>query len=291
MGDAGSRHQREDVLAASLSAAQAAQYARDGYLFPIDVLTDAEVAEARRNFERTEAMLGGRLDGRHNQKPNLLFPWVDALIRHPRILDAVESVIGPDILCWGSQFFTKRAGDPAFVSWHQDGTYWGLSKPDVVTAWLALTPSTPQSGAMRVVPGTHRAQVPHIDTFAETNMLSRGQEIAVEVNEDEAIDIVLRPGQMSLHHVLIFHGSPPNRAHHPRIGFAIRYVPTHVSGSSDSATLVRGTDRYGHFAPERRPAADLHPDAVAHHKEVLDRQLQILYRGTGGKGKLAPAPM
>jgi hypothetical protein len=281
----------EETVAASLSAAQAAQYAREGYLFPLDVLTEAEVAEARANFDRTEAMLGGKLDGRNNQKPNLLFPWIDQLIRHPKILDAVESVIGPDFFCWGSQFFTKRAGDPAFVSWHQDGTYWGLSKPDVVTAWVALTPSNPTSGAMKVVPGTHRSQVPHTDTFAETNMLSRGQEIAVKVNEDEAVDIVLAPGQMSLHHVLIFHGSPPNTADHPRIGFAIRYVPTHVSGAKDSATLVRGTDRYGHFAPEKRPAADMHPEAILHHKEVLDRQLEILYRGTEGKGKLAPAAM
>ncbi len=277
--------------AGSLSGADQAAYARNGYLFPLDVLTPAEVAEARANFDRTEAMLGGRLEGRNNQKPNLLFPWIDQLIRHPKILDAVESVIGPDFFCWGSQFFTKRAGDPAFVSWHQDGTYWGLSKPDVVTAWVALTPSNPASGAMQVVPGTHRAQVPHTDTFAETNMLSRGQEIAVQVDADQAVNIVLAPGQMSLHHVLIFHGSPPNRADHPRIGFAIRYVPTHVSGAKDSATLVRGTDRFGHFAPERIPAADMHPDAVAHHAEVLDRQLQVLYRGTEGKGKLAPVSM
>jgi ectoine hydroxylase-related dioxygenase (phytanoyl-CoA dioxygenase family) len=109
-------------------------------------------------------MLGGRLDGRNNQKPHLLFPWIERLIRHPRILDAVESVIGLNILCWGSQLFHKRAGDPAFVSWHQDGTYWGLSSADVVTAWLALTPSTPESGCMRVIAGTHvpwcRTQTP-----------------------------------------------------------------------------------------------------------------------------------
>jgi ectoine hydroxylase-related dioxygenase (phytanoyl-CoA dioxygenase family) len=279
-------------MTGSLSAADQAAYRDRGYLCPIPALTEAEVSAARANLARTEAMLGGRLDGRQNQKPNLLFPWVDQLIRHKKILDAVESVLGPDIFCWGSQFFMKQAQNPAFVSWHQDGTYWGLSSQDVVTAWVALTPSTRQSGCMRVVPGTHLSQVPHTDTFAEQNLLSRGQEIAVDVREADAVDIVLKPGEMSLHHVLIFHGSEPNRADHPRIGFAIRYVPTHVhqlDGGKGSATLVRGTDRFGHFEHERAPQADLHADAVAHHAAVLDHQLAVLYRGAEGKGKLATA--
>lgn len=277
-----------------LTAAQTDAYARDGYLFPLPVLSAEEVAQARADLARTETLLGGRLEGRNNQKPNLLFPWVDRLIRHPRVLDAVERIIGPDILCWGSQFFMKQAGDPAFVSWHQDGTYWGLSSADVVTAWVALTPSTRESGCLRVVPGTHHAQVPHTDTFAETNLLSRGQEIAVTVNEADAVDIELAPGEMSLHHVLLWHGSEPNRADHPRIGLAIRYVPTHLhqlDGGKGSAALVRGTDRHGHFIHELPPLADLHPDAVAHHKAVLDRQLAVVYAGAGGRGKLAPVAM
>lgn len=266
-------------------------YADKGYQFPIRVMTEADAALKLGELRRTEALVGGKLAGRMNQKPHLLFPWLDQLIRQPKILDAVEGAIGPDILCWGSQFFMKDANDPAFVSWHQDGTYWGLSSQDVVTAWLALTPSTPESGCMRVVPGTHREQVAHTDTFAETNMLSRGQEIAVQVNEADAIDIELSPGEISLHHVLIFHGSPPNRAAWPRVGFAIRYMPTHVrqlSGEKDSATLVRGTDRFGHFELETAPQADLHPDAVARHAAVLDRQLAIVYRGAAQKGKLGP---
>jgi hypothetical protein len=123
-------------------------------------------------------------------------------------------------------------------------------------------------------------------------LFARGQEIAVDVHESDAVDIVLKPGEMSLHHVLIFHGSEPNRADHPRIGFAIRYVPTHVhqlDGGKGSATLVRGTDAFGHFEHERAPQADLHADAVAHHAAVLDHQLAVLYRGAEGKGKLATA--
>lgn len=270
-----------------LDASRIDDYRERGVLFPIDVLDAGELADLKRRHDAVAPTLVGRL----NQKPHLLFTWLDRLIRHPRILDAVESLHGPDLLCWGAQFFAKPAGHPSYVSWHQDATYWGLSSPDVVTAWVALTPSTPQSGCMKVVPGTHLRQVEHVDQFADANLLSRGQEIAVEVDEDAALDVVLAPGQMSLHHVLLFHGSEPNTANHSRVGFAIRYIPTRLkqlSGIRDSATLVRGEDRYGHFDAETAPRSDLAPEAVAHHRAVVDQQMRILYAGSGGRGKLAP---
>ena len=276
-------------MPASLSDSAVADYHRLGYHFPIRAFDAAVAAGLLAQLRATEERLGGHLAGRMNQKPHLLFPWVCDLVRHPAVLDAVESVLGPDLLCWSSQFFMKGAHDPAYVSWHQDGTYWGLSSPDVVTAWIALTPSVPESGNMRVVPGTHRAKVPHADTFAEHNLLSRGQEVAVAVNEAEAVDITLQPGEMSLHHVLIVHGSEPNRADWPRIGFAIRYIPTHVrqaAGAQDSALPVRGHDSFGHFEHETAPEAELHPHALARHKAILDRQLAILYAGAAQDGQL-----
>lgn len=276
-------------MAGSLTAAETAAYHAKGYHFPIRAVPAAEAEGWLGALRATEARLGGPLSGRMNQKPHLILPWAHAIVTHPRVLDAVESVLGPDILCWGSQFFMKGAGDAAYVSWHQDGTYWGLSSPEVVTAWIAFTPSVPESGCMRVVPGTQRETVAHTDTFAKDNLLSRGQEVAVEVDEREAVDIVLQPGEMSLHHVLIVHGSDPNRAAWPRIGFAIRYVPTHVrqlNGEKDGAMLVRGADRFGNFEPEMAPEAELHPDAMARHKATLDRQLAILYRGAADAGKL-----
>ena len=272
-----------------LSDQQVAAYARDGIVFPVDVFPPAQAEQLLQRFQDTEAQHGGRIAGRINQKPHLLHPWLNALIRHPRILDAVEDVLGPDLLCWSAQFFSKDAGDETYVSWHQDGTYWGLSSPDVITAWVALTPSTLESGCMKVVAGTHLSQVPHVDTFAESNLLSRGQEIAVEVRQEDAIAVQLQPGQMSLHHVLLFHGSDQNRSDHRRIGFAIRYIPTHVrqvNGPRESATLVRGTDRFGYFDLETAPEADLHPDAVARHAAIVDRQLKILYAGAAKPGKL-----
>jgi non-heme Fe2+,alpha-ketoglutarate-dependent halogenase len=271
-----------------LTAGEKDSYARDGIFFPLDVMSPVEAGRLLQRFEAAEIAQGGRLAGRSNQKPHLLHTWLDQLVRHPAILDAVEDVLGPDLLCWGSQFFTKNAQDEAYVSWHQDGTYWGLSEPDVVTAWVALTPSTRENGCMRVIPGTHKSAVPHADTFADRNLLSRGQEIAVDVDLDQAVDVVLRPGQMSLHHVLIFHGSEQNTSDMRRIGFAIRYVPTRVaqtSGIRESALLVRGTDVFGNFDHEISPEADMHPDAVARHKLIIDRQMQILYAGAKQKGK------
>jgi ectoine hydroxylase-related dioxygenase (phytanoyl-CoA dioxygenase family) len=259
------------------------RYVRDGYHFPVGVLSPDEARRYRDRLERIERDLGGPLRGVYRVKPHLLFTWLAALVRHPAVLDAVEDVIGPDILCWNSSFFTKEARSPGYVSWHQDATYWGLSDPDVVTAWVAFTDSTPANGNMRVVPGSHRAAVPHVDTFHPDNLLSRGQEITVEVDERTAADIVLRAGEMSLHHVLIVHGSGANPSDDRRIGFAIRYIPTRVrqtAGPRDSATLVRGRDLFGHFEPEPEPDRDLDPAMLAAHAEISERQAKILYRGT-----------
>jgi len=277
-------------LGGTLAPDTIATYRERGFHFPIRVFTPAEVTTLEQRMKATEAKAGGPLKGRLNQKPHLLFPWMNELIRHPKILDTVESVIGPNILCWGAQFFTKQPGDGTYVSWHQDATYWGLSKPDVVTAWIAFTPSVPLSGNMRVVPGTHLSQLKHNDTFVESNLLSRGQEVEVQVDDKDAVDITLQPGEMSLHHVLLVHGSEPNRASWPRVGFAVRYVPTYVrqlNGEIDSAMLVRGTDTYHHFDHETPPESDLHPAAVERHKQVLDRQHAILYAGAAKPGKRA----
>jgi len=268
-----------------LSRAEIDRFHEDGFLAPIRVMPEAEALDYRRRLERFEASAGGPLAGDLRHKPHLLFTGLADLVRHPRILDTVEDLYGPDLLCWSSSFFIKEQESPTFVSWHQDSTYWGLSRPDVVTAWVAFTPANESNGAMQVIPGSHhRDQIPHRDTFAKHNLLTRGQEVAVDVDERQAVRLDLRPGEMSLHHVRLVHGSPPNTSDDRRIGFAIRYIPTSVSqvaGDEDSATLVRGEDRYGHFAPEPRPRADLEPGMLALHRQITERNARILYRGTG----------
>jgi len=266
-----------------LSEEQVATFWRDGCIFPIRVMSEARAAELRARLEAFEAKAGGPLKGDLRHKSHLLFSWLGDLVRDDRIVDAVEDLFGPNLLCWTTNFFIKEANNPAFVSWHQDSTYWGLDKPDVVTAWVALTPSNKGNGAMGFIPGTHtQDQIPHRDTFAQNNLLTRGQEVAVDVDPSQAVTIELRPGEMSLHHVRLVHGSPPNPSNDRRIGFAIRYIPTTVAqvAGQDSATLVRGIDTHGHFELEPRPGADMEPRFVALHRQIAERNAQILYRGT-----------
>jgi len=268
----------------SLTQAQIAAYEREGYLAPVPVMSAADARTLRATLETIEAGTGGPLRGDLRHKAHLLFPFLAELIRHPAILDAVEDLLGPDLLCWNTNFFIKEAETPSFVSWHQDSTYWGLSAPDVCTAWVALTLSNLDNGAMAVIPKSHTIdQIPHRDTFDRHNLLTRGQEVAVEVDEKEAMPLVLLPGEMSLHHVRLVHGSPPNPSPDRRIGFAIRYIPTriHQLEGEDSATLVRGVDRFHHFELEPTPERDMQDDMMSLHRRLTERAAQILYKGTG----------
>src|SRR5262245_50167817 len=192
-----------------LTSSEVEAYNDSGYHLPVDVLSKDEVAACRRQLEAYESKSGGPIKGAMRHKSHLLFPWINDLMRHPRVLDAIEDVLGPDLLVWSTSFFIKEARDPGYVSWHQDATYWGLSSPDVCTAWIALSPADKVSGCMKFVTGTHKAQVAHTDTFHQDNLLTRGQEIAVEVDEASAVYAELKPGQASLHHVLLFHDPPP----------------------------------------------------------------------------------
>jgi non-heme Fe2+,alpha-ketoglutarate-dependent halogenase len=266
-----------------LSTDAVTHYDRDGFYFPVRVLSAEEARSYRHRLESAEAQHGEVAARLLRSKPHLVFTWANALIRHPRILDAVEDLLGPNILCWGSSFFIKDAQDPAYVSWHQDSTYWGLEPHDVLTAWVALSDVPVASGAMRFLVGSHRfEQISHHDTFHTDNLLSRGQVVDLDIDDEQVIDVPLRAGEMSLHHVRLVHGSAPNLAADRRIGFAIRYMAPHVRQmyGSDSATLVRGEDPYGHFVPEPAPEADLDAAALAAHKAITATQRAILYRGT-----------
>jgi ectoine hydroxylase-related dioxygenase (phytanoyl-CoA dioxygenase family) len=271
-------------MAKRLSTEAVAQYRRDGFHFPVRVLSAAEARSYRDRLEAAERAAGGPLAGDRRHKVHLLYTWANELARHPAILDAVEDVIGPDILCWSTTFFTKEARSSSFVSWHQDATYWGLSTDDVITAWVAFADAPVTSGAMKFWPGSHlRNQLEHRDTFDQNNLLTRGQEIAVDVPDGAGVDVTLEAGEMSLHHVLLVHGSGPNTTDDRRIGFAIRYIPPHVRQLKvrDSAMLVRGRDAHGNFDMEPEPQADLDPAAIAAHRDATERSVKALYSGTG----------
>jgi len=266
-----------------LSTGQIEAFRKDGYVAPIRAISTEKAAEIRRKLEAFEASTGGPLSGSLRGRSHLLFTWLNDLIREERIVDAVEDLYGENLFCWASSFFIKEAEDPSFVSWHQDSTYWGLSSPDIVTAWVALSDSTKENGALEVVPATHlQDQIPHRDTFSKNNMLTRGQEVAVDVDPKSAVMLELEPGEMSLHHVRLIHGSAPNPSKRRRIGFAIRYMPTTVRQleGDDSASLVRGVDSHKTFEIEPIPSMDFDPVTVAFHKKQHERSTKILYKGS-----------
>lgn len=267
----------------TLTNTEIEHYRQNGYLSPISVLTGEEVNLYRQALEAAETFAGKEIfthEWRH--KPHLVMGWADKLVHHPKILDVVEDVIGPDILCWESALFVKPANSDVYISWHQDLTYWGLDDSEILTAWVALSPSTYDSGCVRVMPGTHVGNVvPHRDTFDRNNMLTRGQEIVVKFDQAQAINLELQPGQMSLHHVKLFHCSNQNRSGEQRIGLAIRYMPPcvrQVVGNKDSATLVRGEDRYGYFELENRPNGDFDFAAIPYRKRLFDRRRKVVMR-------------
>jgi len=212
--------------------------------------------------------------------------WVYELAARPEILDAVEQVLGPDILIWNTHWFPKFPGDGSYVSWHQDATYWGLNPPNVTTAWIALTPSFRENGCLRVIPGTHSGELlPQRETFAPSNMLSRGQEIAVDVDETRAVDLELKPGEFSLHHIGIVHGSGANRADVARIGLAVRYIAPNVrqlGAEPDLVMLARGRDGFGHFEIVDPPVGDSAFGESNWQRESLARKI----RNNSTQGKI-----
>lgn len=273
-------------MPALLSDEAVAQYHRDGFYFPVRVMSAEQAAQYRACLERYEHTLGGPISSNYRHKVHLLFTWAAQLIRHRAILDAAEDILGPNLLCWTTNFFIKEPHTGSFVSWHQDSTYWGLSSDEVMTAWVALSDAPIESGAMKFWPGSHKLeQFEHRDTFHQDNLLSRGQEIAVDVPDDAGTLVPLQAGEVSLHHVKLVHGSGPNTTADRRIGLAIRYIPTHIQQlkTRDSATLVRGVDEYGYFDPEPMPEADLDTAALAAHADAVNRQVAALYQGTDVK--------
>lgn len=260
-------------------------YARDGFCFPVRVMSEAEAAAARAELEQAEKLAEGMPDGRgyFRDYANIALGMVDRICRSPAVTDPVAALIGEDLLVMSASFFIKEPRTQAYVSWHQDLHYWGLEGDDEVTAWVALSPATTESGCMRFVAGSHLETVAHRDTFNADNLLTRGQEIAVEVDEADAVEVELAPGEMSLHHGRVFHASNPNRSDDRRIGLAIRFIPTRMrtmEGARLSAVLVRGQDRFGHFDLVEGGSGLLAEADLARHKDISERRRRVLMRET-----------
>ena len=234
----------------ALSDEKQAQYQRDGYLFPIQIFDKNEISHYRNAFNELENRMGGRLTKAQGLEPALFYKWAYDLATSEKILDVVESIIGRDILIHSSTIFCKYPQDPSFISWHQDGYNWKLTQPKLVSAWIALSQSNADNGCMRVVPGTHGERLNHTHEVHKDNMVRSGLTIERAVDENEVVDIELNPGEISLHHVRIIHGSRPNHSMNKRIGFAVRYVATSVNQNiqNHDVILARGEDKFGNYS-------------------------------------------
>lgn len=243
-------------------------YSRDGFLVGLDVLTEEEVQFYLNSFLAYEQRLGGRVTGSYRFKAHLLLPWMSKLIRHPKILEPVKQILGPDVLCWSTDLFPKDPGTGKVCAWHQDATYVGMDPPDALTVWVALTESNLDNGCVKYSKGSHLVgQMEHRQTFDEKSMLLYGQEIPVDVDESTVSPVILKPGQASIHHIMTVHCSDANNSTSHRIGIAIRYCGAYIHQKGDigdSATLVCGKD-HGNFKLEPEPKTEFGADEMHAH--------------------------
>lgn len=279
-----------------LDADSASQYWDDGFLFPIRVLSAEAAAKARADLEAVErdwlaADLPQPLNTYKRVNANVVMPFVADIACNPAVLDVVEGILGPDIMIYAAEFFVKEPKTPQIVSMHQDLTYWGLGAIDgMVTAWIALSEVNRASGCMDFVKGSHKNPIlPHDDTFDENNLLSRGQEIKVDIDEADKSAIELHPGEMSLHHGLTIHGSGPNTSDDRRIGCVIRYIRpdmAQIVGAKDYVMLARGEDNFGNFEHVARPESLFSPESVAIYEEIRAEQAKTMMKGAKGKNEM-----
>lgn len=264
-------------MTGTLSSADIEGYRCNGFAGAYPALDASEVRHCRARLEGFESRKGaplGQLPGQLRAKTHLLFPWMNTLARNARVLDAVESLIGEDILLYHLTCWLKEPRDGTFVTWHQDGAYFNLEPAEHVTAWIALSDATTQSGCMRFLPGSHRnGPLEHVKGTTDRNLLSNGQQVP-GIDGEGAVPVPVPAGHFSLHHTHILHASGPNNSADRRIGIGVSYIPTRVrfTGSTRvTATLVRGKDRFGHFDAEVAPVGEFDQSARQSHASAVQR--------------------
>ncbi len=269
-----------------LSQQQIDQYHEQGFIAPVDVISDDEAAEYEQRLRAAEAKYPEQLNAENRNNAHLAFKFLDELAHHPIILDSVEDLIGVNFSLWGSVLFIKEPQTSHFVSWHQDATYMGITPHNYVTAWIALTESNRETGCMSMITGSHLNPIhPHQETFHEDNILTRGQEIQ-EVDESAAVDLILKPGQMSLHHAKVIHGSQPNQSQQRRVGFAMQaYMPAGARQTlGDNYWLpMRGNCSQLDFVYLNRPRHDMEPGGLSEREKANRNWADILYQGAPKK--------
>ena len=258
------------------------RYQTDGYCFPVDVFSSNEAIAYRHRLESIERRFQSSLplDRFLKFDPHYLLPVVDELVRLPSLLDIVAELLGPDLLVSNTNIFLKEANSEHFVTWHQDLRYIGLDGDDFLTVWLALTPANKENGCMQFLRGSHQERLEHVDTYAEHNMLPRGQSIVNDIAPSRVVDVLLEPGQASIHHGWMAHASGANRSEERRFGLVIRYMAPHLKQTiapQDYGMLVRGEDRYQHFVSPPRPTQNFEPLAIQRYEKIRSERRGFLY--------------
>ena len=265
-----------------LSTDQVEHFYEFGYCAPVDVMSEDEAHALKLRVEAAEAVYPEDLSPTNRNNSHLAFKCIDEIAHHPVIVDAVSDLIGPDILLYGSVLFFKEPRSAGFVSWHQDGTYMGIEPHTFVTPWLALTPSNVELGCIKVIPGSHKGGIlKHQDSFGKDNILTRGQAIE-DIDESAAVDLVLRPGQISLHHARTVHGSMPNRGDQRRLGVALQcYMRPECKQviGENLVQVVRGCTDLSGYSILKRPVEDMDAAAVGERERANTNWAAILYQG------------
>ena len=264
-------------------------YWDDGYLFPIHVASSDQALKWRHELQTIESEwldngLPLPLNTYKRVNAQIVMPLACEIGLHPAILDAVEGVLGPDVMLYSVEFLTKEAHTKHVVTMHQDLAYWGMGDMDnILTAWLALSPATNASGCMDFVKASHKNEIlAHEDSFDDLNLLSRGQEIAVDIAQEDKVAVELPPGFISLHHGLTIHGSGPNTSDDRRIGVAIRYISAKMrkaGGVKDYAIPARGTFSKDGFETYEPPKALFDKQGMALYEEVRLEQAKVMMAG------------
>ncbi|MDE0309459.1 MAG: phytanoyl-CoA dioxygenase family protein [Acidiferrobacterales bacterium] len=266
-----------------LSSSAIRQFRNDGFTPAVRVMSEKEAVDYRNRLQAVETVIG-ELKGGYRLKCHLLYKWIADLIRSPAIVQNVQALLGPNLMCWGTDLWLKEANSDQFVSWHQDSQYWGIDGDQLLTAWIALSPATVESGCMRMIPGSHLEDaLAHEDTYHNDNMLTRGQTICEGIDESKAVNIEVGTGEAVFFTYRIAHASHPNRSDDRRLGIAIRYVSTvskQLKSDWDSATMICGEDLHGNFVHEPEPSRDFDPVAVEFHRKSNENYRKILYSDT-----------
>ena len=272
----------------SLSTKQLKDYEDHGFVAPIDVLSSEDARKIKEEIEYIEKKWPDELIGLGRNNVHYISPIFDQVCHNSKILDAVESIIGKDILVGGTTLFIKDPDKKGFVSWHQDAKYIGFEPLNWVTAWLAITDTNEENGCMRMWSGSHKEKIKkHKDTFNENNLLTRGQTVQNVPLEDTTPNI-LKAGQLSLHHPMIVHGSGSNKSNTRRIGFVIQsYIGTNVDQVIGKVYVqqARGKDNFKYHEHTKRPSELMNKEDINIRIKANKELSKIFYNDAKKQGK------